>query len=336
MANFIARFYRVSQCGYFRWGESDPSIASLEETLSSLATWSSGKSLLATRVEGIGEKLPSYLFDIKNYGRCWVITLWNEVPTEDGSVTSVMGTDIVGSADVQATAIAAGAIPGFPSYAAFFPEYDLYISLKNADVIAGTEQVKNYFQTFLSRSAPWVSVDVTDPANPEIVGYVDLDDHERAIHTDLYPRFSIQVQKTGDERAEMIRKVTSIRKVIRVNEINTLRAPDRALYQRALAIAGLEGTPQGRTVRIRQEIPVRLTRDQLVALLNSVEPELIPKRNDVAVVFDRDQREHWLSGVIPNLELDLDIDKDEGVFPAIGLARRLAARRTALIEAAGL
>lgn len=336
MADFIARFYRTTHCGYYKWGEGEPEIAGLEETLRALRAWSTGKSLLATKVESQGESLPSYLFDIKTHGGCWLLTLWNQVPAEDGKVTSVMGTDIVGDVDVQATAFATGAIPGFPTYAAFFPNENLFIALKTADVIAGTGQLKNYMSTFLSRSTPWVRVDLTDPANPEVLGYVHEDDDDDEIQTDVFPRFAIQVLKTGDERAQMIRKVNSIRKIIRVNEINTLRAPDRALFQRVLSIAGLEAEPVAKRIRIRQEIPVRINRDQLVALLNSVEDNLLPKRNDVAVVFDRDPKEHWLSGVIPHLELDLTVEKVNGVYPADGLVRRIFGRRQALLQAAGI
>lgn len=331
MAKFQSRFYRVTHCGYYGRGDSEPSLAGLESTLEALKDWSQDLRLAETRMEGVGECLPSYLLDIARYGSCWTIVLWNEVPAEDGKVNSVLGTDRVGAADVHATTLQDGAIPGFATYAAFFPDVGIYVALKHGDVITGTKQLKNYISTYLHRSSPWVRVDVVNAEEPEILGYLEIDADDEEIRTDLAPRFGIQLVRTGEQRAKIIGNHAKVRKIIRVREIPTVTAPERVGFQRILQVLGLEGEPSAKSVRIRHEVPMRVSREQLRDLIDSVEEELEPRRNDIAVVYDKDPKPHWLSGSIPHLELDVSIDRDGAVFPAGRLARSLAARRNELL-----
>ena len=336
MARFLTKFYRVTHCGYYKWGEATAELGGLQQALEALRDWSNGKSLQETRVEARGEGLPSYLFDIREHGACWIVTLWNEVPSDEGKVSSVRGTDLVGGANVQATPLRAGDIPGFATYAAFYPTDKIYVAMKHSDVLAGTEQIKSFLGSYLERSAPWVCVDDSDAEEPEILGYLDVDADDEQPMTDLYPRFAIQVLKKGEQRAQMIRNVEKIRKVIRVRELATVTAPGRAAFQRVLQQMGLEGEPRGRKVRIKQEIPIRLTRDQLVAVLNEVEGQIEPKKNDLAVMYDKDPRQHWLSGMIPHVEIEIAVERSGSVFPAEGLARSMALRRESLLRDAGL
>lgn len=94
-------FYQINQCGYFAHGEDVPAFGNTPSLLKEVAEWSKGKTLIETKLnEPVGDVLPTYLFDIQEFGGAWLLTIWNEVPSTKQNVASVMATSAVGKADV--------------------------------------------------------------------------------------------------------------------------------------------------------------------------------------------------------------------------------------------
>lgn len=330
MAKFMARPYRVTKCGYYLWRDTTPRIGDLESVLEDLKNWSAGKQLVQTKIEGSASKLPTYLFDLRKAGDCWVLVLWNEVPSDQGSVSSVMPTDTVGSANVLPNRLHANSIPGFATYFLFIPSAGLVVPLRAGDVVTGLEQFKEYFRIFLHRSSSWVVLDdQSDDVPPPIVGYLDRDDE---VNSSVWPRFDIQLLRLGTQSDMIISKAADIRKVIRVQEIDPMIARDRAKFQRMLDAIGMTAAPRGKTVRVQQELAVTMTEEQVVELIESVTPDIEPLKNDVAFEFVGDTRSHWLSYSIPRLEFELAIEKRDGVYDVAQLATLLDRKRDEILR----
>lgn len=327
MSKFSTRFYGVTHCGYYKHGGHNAQIGSLEYFLTELKEWADGKSLEETRAEGSGDRLTTYLFDIKQYDGCWVAILWNEVPAEDGAVASVPANALVGSATALANPVAANSIPGFPTYFLFITEADLVVPLIYGDGVLGLQQFKYYAINFLGNSTSAVNFN-EDGLDVEILGY---EDGNGELHDDLRPRFDIQLKRGGKQDAAIIQRAASIRSIIRVAEVKTIAPPDRARFQKFLDFFNLTAEPAAKKVRIRQEIPVEVTQEQVRAMIESLGDDLVPKRNDLAFKFERDPKPYWLSGGIPTGSYEVKVNKVDGVFPAEQLVRAFSRRKAAVI-----
>lgn len=331
MSKFSLRFYRVAHCGYYKYGHSDPAIGDLEFFLEELRDYADGKTLEDTRVEGGGDRLPAYLFDIKQHGSCWILTLWNEVPAEEGGVASVPAGSPVGAGMVLSNPVAANSIPGFPTYFLFVPEAELMAPVVYGDSVFGLPQFKYYAHQFLENSTSVVHFD-EEGDEVEVLGYEDSDGEVR---DDLRARFEIQLKRSGTQEAAIINKAASVRSIIRVAEMKTVSPPERARFQKFLDFWGMTAAPAAKTVRIRQQIPVSVTKEQVRAMINDLSDDLVPKRNDIAFKFEKEARPVWLSGSIASASYDLNVEKVEGVFPAEELAKAFSRRKGALIGDAG-
>ncbi|MBV6786112.1 hypothetical protein KWH02_13105 [Xanthomonas campestris pv. uppalii] len=327
MSKFSTKFYRVTHCGYYRHGGHTAEIGDMEYFLSELSDWAATKSLEDTRAEGSGDRLTAYLFDIKHYGGCWVVVLWNEVPADAGAVASVPANAPVGGATALANPVAANSIPGFPTYFLFIPDDDLVAPLVYGDSVLGLQQFKYYAYNFLENSTSAVNFEELDD-DVTILGYED-DDGE--VHANLRPRFDIQLKRGGRQTEAIIQRATSIRSIIRVAEVNTIAPPDRARFQKFLDFFNLTAEPAAKKVRIRQEIPVTVTQQQVREMIESLGDDIIPKRNDLAFKFERDSKPYWLSGGIPTGTYEVPVNKAHGVFPADELARAFSRRKAAVI-----
>ncbi|MBF9138726.1 hypothetical protein I5W36_23225 [Stenotrophomonas maltophilia] len=331
MSKFSLRFYRVAHCGYYKHGQPDPAIGDLDFFLEELREYAAGKNLEDTRVEGGGDRLPAYLFDIKQHGSCWILTLWNEVPADEGAVASVPASSPVGAGTVLSNPVAANSIPGFPTYFLFVPEAELVAPVVYGDSVFGLPQFKQYAHQFLENSTSVVHFD-EDGDEAEVLGYEDSDGEVRE---DLRARFEIQLKRSGTQEAAIIKKAASIRSIIRVAEMKTVTQPERARFQRFLDFWGMTAAPAAKTVRIRQQIPVSVTKDQVKAMIDDLSENLVPKRNDIAFKFEKEAQPVWLSGSIASASYDLNVDKVDGVFSAEDLARAFSRRKGALIGDAG-
>ncbi|MBH1566170.1 hypothetical protein I5U58_02045 [Stenotrophomonas maltophilia] len=331
MSKFSLRFYRVAHCGYYKHGQPVPAIGDLDFFLEELREYAAGKNLEDTRVEGGGDRLPAYLFDIKQHGSCWILTLWNEVPADEGAVASVPASSPVGAGTVLSNPVAANSIPGFPTYFLFIPEAELVAPVVYGDSVFGLPQFKQYAHQFLENSTSVVHFD-EDGEEAEVLGYEDGDGEVRE---ELRARFEIQLKRNGTQEAAIIKKAASIRSIIRVAEMKTVTQPERARFQRFLDFWGMTAAPAAKTVRIRQQIPVSVTKDQVKAMIDDLSDDLVPKRNDIAFKFEKEAQPVWLSGSIASASYDLNVDKVDGVFSAEDLAKAFSRKKGILIGDAG-
>lgn len=333
MAEFNARFYKVRKCGYYPYSaSSDREIGGFPFLLEQLLAWSQNKTLERSRLPGSSEELPTYLLNIARHGSCWVIALWNEVPSSDSTVASVSRTSRVGQPQIHGNPIAAGSIPGFPTYFLCLPNHDLVATLKHEDRVTGLSGFKNYLSTFqeMGTSIADVEFDRDDLSRYEVRGYRLTDGQVKSLH----PRFELQLLRSGTQRAAILSKHAQIRKVIRVKEMDPTSRIDRTLYQRGLAWLGLTNKPIAERFRVRQEFDVELSQEEVATVIDGVGDDLEREKNDVGFLVRGEASTIWLSGSILGHQIRVDAVQEDGVFDAANLAELINRRRNAILAAA--
>jgi len=332
VVDFVIKFYKVSKCGYYEWG-GNPAFGNIKETLEQLKSWSARKQLIDTKVSSISNVLPTYLFDIKSYGGSWIVTLWNQVPADDGQVSSVMPTDTVGNANVLSNPLVPDSIPGFPTYFYWEPDQGLMATLRTGDQTLGLNELKNYLKTFLGRSSDRVVVEAGNGSVPEVAGYLNDQDE---IDSNVRPGFEIQLVRKGSQAAKIIANYDSITKVIRVEEINIRLASERSKFQRMLDWMDMTAAPRAQDVRIKFELPVTMSKNEVKEFISSVENDVEPLKNDVGFLMKGSQNPLWLSNSIPSVSTKLSVEKVNGAYSADQLSRLMHARKDLMIAESGL
>lgn len=331
MAQFVARLYRVAKAGYYEYGADTPSLGGVEFLFDELEAWGAGKTLEQTKLPTPSDTLPTYLMSVGRRGTCRVVVLWNEVPSSEGAVASVSRTSRVGHPTIHANAIAANSIAGFPTYFACFPDDNFVITLRYNDVVTGLQSFKNYVSVFqeLSTSLAVVEESTTTPGEYVVLAYRDGDGNELQ---NLHARFDLQLQRSGNQRAKILAQFDSIRKIVRVKEMDPTVVADRQRYQRFLDWLGITRPPPGESVKFRQELAIRPTRAEVAAIIDQVMEDVEPRINDVGFVFRGGGSPLWLSGSIPSRIIDIDVQAVDGVFDASSLANLISRRRAAILD----
>lgn len=332
MVDFVLKFYKVSKCGYFHWG-GNPAFGDIGETLEHLKSWSANKQLIDTKVSSSSSFLPAYLFDIKSYGGSWILTLWNQVPADDGEISSVMPTDTVGSASVLSNPLTPNSIPGFPTYFYWEPDHDLMATMRTGDQILGINELKNYIRTFLGRSSDRVVIEDGGETVPDVVGYLNDDDE---IESNVRPGFEVQLVRKGSQASKIIANYGRITKVIRIEEINVRLASERSKFQKMLDWMEMTAAPRAHDVRIKFELPVTMSKQEVRDFIASVEDEVEPMKNDVGFLLKGSQNPLWLSNSVPSVTVELTVTKANGAYSAEQLARFMHARKDSIISESGL
>lgn len=330
MAEFTARFYRVTKCGYYPYQvDSDPVMGSLQYLFEELAAWGAGKDLRDTKLPVPTSALPTYLMGVAQRAGCWALVLWNEVPAGEGGVASVVGTSKVGRPVIRENAIAAGTIPGFPTYFLCIPEHDLFVTLKFGDRVIGLAGCKNYLSVFQELCTAAAEVVEDEDGNVRVEGYRDNDGELLSLH----PRFRLQLVRSGTQRAKILAQVNRIRKVVRVKEMDATATDDRAMYQKALDYLGLTQRLPPESVKFRQEVEFRPTREEVATIIDQVGDDVEAAVNDIGFVLTGGQTPIWLSGSIPADTLQLDIIEEDGAFDAADMVQILSRRKAHIVAA---
>ena len=246
-------FYRIDQCGYYRFGEDIPSFGSAGELLKEVREWSKDKSLVETKLyEQAGELLPVYLLDIKELDGSWMLTMWNQVPSTKQNVASVMANSSVGQAAVVMNDIKEGSIPGFATYFWIHPEQNIFASLRFQHLVTAQKAMQEYLEAFLEvASSHVISVPAAgDEAGIEIKGYcenrIDVDEEAKRV----YPRFRTKMVRRPGLHDLILKKFDQVTRVERAAVLNLDRPEDLDVWQKFLRWTKIT-QPQVRPDRMR-------------------------------------------------------------------------------------
>lgn len=333
-------FYRITQCGYYAFGDPEPRFGSLEEALGELDAWGRSKTLRETYLfKPVGDELPVYLFDTKSLNGDWLIAMWNAVPSTNQSVASVQGNSKVGNADVQMTEYEEGRIPGFATYFWLLPKHNMLATIRFQHNITAQKALAMYIESFMEFAS---SHSVTQKAEGEkfaldLLGHVEHPEQEDAeLQTRLTARFRTALKRRPGEH-ELIRKnVDNISRVERNTLLQLNKAQDLAFWQNLVRFSKInEPAKRPERMRLRYRMTTPVTEQDVNEIIEAWESSPNKQWDDYGFVFRGSSEIHWLSNVIARKEFELDIDRlNDEVVDLLSLLKALNEHRTELLALA--
>lgn len=217
-------FYDILSLGYAEFNSNTIKFGNCASILSDLSVWLNDKKIRETNtftpkpssnLDGV------YCVKLSNNPAksSFLLTIWNEIPNKDGSVSSVGGDKPVGNYEINNTSVPEGFIPGFPTYFWFMPELKIFVSVRiNETLQIGKDAMMNYILGYMGNYSTHV-VELEDGTRQ----YAENDDCEACSMTPVFKSKQIR----NAPRIEYIKSCQSkIRKLIR-KEIVSLKNPTK-------------------------------------------------------------------------------------------------------------
>ena len=331
-------FYRITQCGFFAFGEGAPEFGSTEELLKELKEWSEGKTLIETKLhEPVGDILPTYLLDIQEHAGTWLLTMWNQVPSTKQNVASVMAESSVGKADVVMNSIKKGSIPGFATYFWFHPGQNLFATLRFQHLVTAQKAMQVYLESFLElASSHVVSTGLLGETGIEVKGYQETQGDEASEVRRLYPRFRTQMVRSPGKHDLILKNFDRITRVERNTLLRLDRPEDIDAWQQFLRWTNIS-QPQQRPdrMRIKYRLTTCVTLADVTAMIDDWNQDAEKEWDDYGFVFKGSTDIHWLSHSLARIEQDLEISRDnDEVVNSDSLLKALHPIRASLLKTA--
>lgn len=327
-------FYSITQCGYFARGEEAQLFGSTQEVLEDLQQWSSGKTLIETKVAEIGESDTSgntYLLDIQVRQDTWLITTWNETASTEGRVASVQGESNVGNATIHMNNIAEGSIPGYATYFWVIPSQNIFASIRFQHPYTAQKPFRAYINKFMECYSRHVVVgEPTAESEYPIMGYANTSDDEPRHY---FPRFRTELVRKPGQKQYILDNVSKITKVLRKETLDLSQAETLSLWQKLLRQASLS-TPQVSPIkpRINYDIPFQPSVEDIESMFETWESEVDSKWDDFGVKIAGSQDIHWVSHTLARKEFDMDIERDnDEVVNSISLINAVLGNRAQIL-----
>ena len=310
-------FYKIEQCGFFKYGDKTPMFGDLLTFLENLKDWSNGRSLAQTatyRVREDADLAPSYLFDIKKgTNGSFLLTIWNESDALNGMSASVDPNSSVGSVSVDEKKTKKGNIAGYATYFWFLPSHSLYACIKFSGSIAGNDVMQSYLESFIDPWSEFVSFDIDSNGDAHCV-YHDGTGKE---YKGLYGRFRSKILRKEGDGNFIIKNHQYIRKVVRRTSLHMKNYVQKGLMDKL--IDGMQRAKKvpirhlpNNTINVNYEMPIEFSRQEIEKLVDEWEKDNSHSRNewdDYGFKMKGDDKVHWLSRESVRLKIDVKVSR---------------------------
>lgn len=318
-------FYRVHECGYYSWGNDTPAFGSLQELLTDLQHWSADKSIENTKLyepQAGSDYLSTYLLNIQHVGDDWLVTTWNEVPSTEAGVASVIRNSSVAAPNVVMNRIRDNSIPGYATYFWILPSHGLFASVRfKKRTQTGQPQFRKYVEQALSLISSYVRYgEDEEDSSRQVIGYAPIG--RDLISPSPSPRFKTSLAHDVGNREYIRENANRISKIVRKETLRLNHADERQWWQSALSRLGINaGTDYSRTddVNIKYELSPEFFDLQKVDSMMQEWDESESVRSewdDYGFKFRGDaSKVHWLSysTLTASAELNVEWDNNEVV-----------------------
>ena len=307
-------FYNVTACGYYARSDDSPVFGSLREILEDLRIWSIGKSIAQTKLyepaEG-SDFLSTYLLNINSQDGDWLLSTWNETPSTEAGVASIVRDSPLTNPVVVMNEIQANSIPGYATYFWFLPGEDLFASVRlKKRTQTGQKPMQKYLESALSKVSSYT---FTEPTMGRIIGYGRPGEEPLSLH----PRFRTSLASNPGNRELILQNSEQISRVYRKETLHLNRAEQRSRWQSMLRMIGLnQGQEFARNddVNLRYDFsPEFIGSTDVVSILGEWDRSSSERSDwdDYGFSFVGDSNKiHWLSHDLLTTEFHLDVDWD--------------------------
>ncbi|HBW61195.1 MAG TPA: hypothetical protein DEF75_02175 [Comamonas kerstersii] len=308
--------------------------------LADLELWARGKQLAQTQtfqrvMNANGDTLlPVFLYDIKRRGNEWLLVLWNQVPSTNSQVASVMANGSVGQAQIHMNNVVAGSIPGFATYFWFLPDRNVFANIRFQHAIGGHAALQTYIRSYLDRFSSHVDLDTTTGTSPfdmNINGY-------RASPTDpvenFSPRYKSFVFTKPGEHELLIQQAHRITKVLRRTYLELQTPEDLDVWQKLWRKLHQQQTVTTDTVSLQYEMKSSLSREAVQDIIQANDADSSESTwDDIGFQLSGESSPRWLNKSYARDKFDLDIARQNAELVNLdSLFDALTKRRTAILS----
>ncbi|PQQ23677.1 hypothetical protein [Photorhabdus hindustanensis] len=340
----VFTFYRVRQCGYYKSGEQIPAFGGLVKLLEDVCEWADGKTLRETSTFEANEKrLPCYLLNAKRFGSDWLLTIWNEIPSNGQKVPSIHGDSQFGKdPNVIMNSIEEGSIPGYATYFWFLTEKNVFATIRLRNRLTSQKSLRHYLYSFMKQSSSYVVSETVENENGEtgvlIHGYrLDpSDENEKLVH--YFPRFDTKLIRNPGEHDIIRQNADRIRKIERVIELNLSTPEDLGLWQQMLVKINLRRKREGAlTTKVRYVLSPHVSLSDINNMIRDWEKHQ-SENSDYGFIFEGDpNKTHWLSNSLARAEYNLEVERDNDELVNVDLLlNELTGKRSIILNSAGV
>lgn len=310
-------FYKVDSCGLYKWGDHTPFLGDTVDILDDLLSWSSGKGVAQTATYQVpkgNDLLPSLLLDIKKAGNNYLLTLWNQTPTQQGSVPSVDPNSSVGSASVTMNGTKKGTIPGFATYFWFVPSEGVFACVQFDHSTTGHKVMEKYVKSFIDPFSKHVVFNLKADGTFESKGYAG---HLSDKHLKLHPKFSSSLFRKPGNTDHILDNHAMIEQVVRKTNLEMKNTADKQLLQRMMDAfrrgINISSKLPASGINVNYQMPIDLTRQELEALIKDWEKSNSNSKvqwDDYGFKIKGEMNKiYWLSGSKARDGFDLDVSR---------------------------
>ncbi|WP_426577707.1 hypothetical protein ACP179_06490 [Xenorhabdus stockiae] len=340
----VFTFYDVRQCGYYKAGEQTPTFGNLTELLTDIYEWAEGKTLRETSTfEGDEKILPCYLLNAKKSDNDWILTIWNEIPSNGQKVPSISANSQFGEdPNVIMNSIEEGSIPGYATYFWFLTDKNVLATIRFRNRLTSQKSLQYYLYSFMKQSSSHVISKIVENEDGEscvvINGYkIDpLNENEVSVH--YYPRFKTKLIKNPGEYEIIRQNVNRIRKIERIVELNLSTQEDLSLWQKMLVKMNLRPEQaEALTTKIRYVLSPVVSLIDINNMINDWEENRL-ENSDYGFILEGDSNKtYWLSNSLARTEHSLEIERDNDELVNVdSLLNKLIGRRDIILNSAGV
>jgi hypothetical protein len=309
--------YEITECGYYARGAETHSCCDPPKLAADIHLWISGKkpTIEETRTfaaDQNGTYLPVYCFDTARGAKHgdFLITTWNETPSDDGTIGAVVRNDVAGSAGVKTANLPTNSIPGYGTHFWVLPQQRRLVTVRfDAQPLNGHAGLNLYMRGYLERFSPHVRFDDPTMAGSvfvrNVLGYA-LDDKSADADEGLRPRFRSILLRRDSEIAFIKKNRAKINKIIRKGRPSDGGQTTKTLLDRMLRFVGADskdrGLPDNNYVFEVAYTPSEKELSNIIATYQSEEHETW---DDIGFDFKGDPTRRWLSSSTLKAEIDV-------------------------------
>lgn len=336
--------YKIEQCGYYD-DEGHHACCDPAKCLTDIHTWIAQERPTIEQTSTFagdqdGESLPVYCFDAASNGHNdFLLTTWNETPSEDGVVGAVVRSQVAGTANVRTANLPANSIPGYGTHFWFLPAQRRLATVRfDVQPLNGHVGLNRYMRGYLERFSPHVRFDDdSDDGNTlvrNVIGYA-LDNDADAADDSLRPRFKSVLLRRNAQLDYIRQNRERITRVIRKGRPSGGDQATRSLLDRALTFMGAR--PNNRPLpdhNFTFEIAYTPTPQELHSIITRYQQEEHETWDDVGFDFRGEPTRHWLSSSTLKVEVELPDNLSDGpasLATATALLAALQPHRTAVL-----
>lgn len=309
---FVITRYRITGCWFGRKPrDTEVNPAELDRILDGFHTWVNNTThMTQTQILG-SQPFNVFVKDCGKHGMDYVIGLWLSSTDRNDNVYAIQGDDPPnGDQRIDVLRHPDGSIPGMPAF--FFVDAaanGLFAMRPEQIRISGKPQFDMAIRYYMANHAGTIERHRHVEDDGENVIELNMIGEDGAT---LTPRFESELQKNPTVSEEILRRVSEIRKIIRVQDISKKSIAERkSAVKRVFSLIGasIENEDVTDSRRIRCEVDVRLTREDVERLIQRQGDAASDEK--IAFKFKGDKKKIWADNCIARKTIDLQFDADE-------------------------